>query len=1790
MTCKNGSNVTGASIGTVSALNVPPEFVYSECQVQLEVLNAVSAVWSSPDDPNLDNFISFTASNLSATFLYDTVVFGPITTCSGDTFVYYVSGYPLNNPCLPTDSLIMDTTYVVVYPSFTVEIDSMCNATNDSLLLTANVTSTATGCQYSFLWSTGDTTTMISVPNTDNQYSVTVTRSDLDSTVVNCIIVRDTIDVEAMFIECVNVPDIIFSCVQDPPESDTTLIGAGGCGFNPFIYFYDVSNGGEGCQLDSLIITRYYIVDFDGDTILTTTDRDSCIQRFIYVDNVPPVLMCPANITIQCADSTLPSNTGGPPTATDNCDPNPIVSNYSDVIVGGICSQEFTITRTWLATDACGNTSTCAQTIIVDDSTPPAISCPPNITIQCTASTLPSNTGTPTATDNCDTTPTVTFTNSIIAGSCPQERTIARTWRATDDCGNSSTCVQIIIVDDSTPPVIICPPNVTIQCNVSTSPSNTGSATATDNCDLSVTPAVLSNSTVTGSCPQQLTITRTWRATDDCGNSSTCVQIITVIDNVPPVISCPPNITIQCTASTLLPASGNATAVDNCDAFLTFTFNDVTVGGLCPQERTITRTWRATDDCGNSSTCNQIIVVDDSTPPVITCPVNVTIECTASTAPANTGTANTTDNCDQTPIISFTEVITNSPTCSQEYTITRTWRATDDCGNSSTCNQLIVVDDNTPPVISCPPNITIQCTASTNPNNTGSATATDNCDASVEITSTSTSIPGLCPQQLTITRTWRATDDCGNFSTCVQIITVIDIVPPVISCPPNITIQCTANTLPPATGNATAVDNCDGSPIFTFNDVTVGGICLQEGTITRTWMATDDCLNSSTCVQTITVQDTLAPVIACPADTIIDCTVSTVPASTGSATATDNCDLLVIPTFADMTIAGLCLQEYGITRTWTATDACFNNSTCIQVITIQDTTAPVWLTITGVLDTTLECSDASGIAFAQALFPVADDNCNADMTIIVELSGTFVAGACPEAGAYTNTWTVTDNCGNTSAMYTQIITIQDTTKPVITCPADITIVYPASTLPSNTGSATASDNCDPTLTITYTDSIPGEDCPQENILTRTWIATDDCGNSSSCQQTILIDDHGSICGKVEDDLGQPLDGVEIQLIADINGNEMFDAGDTLISTVLSASGTGNYCFTDLKPCNYLLVEIQPVTYGELFDYDFTPDPDGNDSLDGPDNQIPVSLLAIENDADNNFVDIICPTQLPVIPPDTICDNGSVVFEIDDLALGMLMYSWDFGSGSSPSSGLGLGPHTVSYITTTNNQTNGAIVAMTISKAGCPDLSGQVSLVEINPYPNAAISGSTSNLCYFTNRTFQPVASQIPGATYQWTFGSNAVPLTATGYGPHVVYYTSTGSKTVKLVIHPNEPGAQCPDSSTIMFNVVACPANIIGTVKSVSGAGISGVNVRLYTDNDFDGLADNNSFVRSIFTTTNPPGNYSMASIIPGNYVIIEIQPTGWLTVDDEDITEDGDIVPNIDSLDNLIPVTLGPSELDGGNNFIESPVPGSITGTVFIDLDNDEVPDVIEGLSDVTLHIYNDNNADGHADTLVPIATQVTNSSGFYSFTGVPIGNYVLAETQPICYISIKDFDASNDLDLVPNTNINNDTIPVTLTNGENDDQNYYIEEESILLVMNTSDSSPGSLRYVIECADDGDTILFDNALAGMTINITSSRIEIDKEITILSTLAPRVTIASEIPGLFRIVNNVIVEFSQLDIISGLTISGNMGAAFENFGDLKLYNVYIFRNPSLPPGEYLIRNMPNSNLFLSGNCYFKMD
>jgi hypothetical protein len=96
-------------------------------------------------------------------------------------------------------------------------------------------------------------------------------------------------------------------------------------------------------------------------------------------DTTDPEITCPADATFECDETVV----FGMATATDNCDPAPVIS-YVDNETPGDCPQEKTIVRTWTATDACGNSKSCDQTITVVDTTAPVLSgCPSDQEVAC---------------------------------------------------------------------------------------------------------------------------------------------------------------------------------------------------------------------------------------------------------------------------------------------------------------------------------------------------------------------------------------------------------------------------------------------------------------------------------------------------------------------------------------------------------------------------------------------------------------------------------------------------------------------------------------------------------------------------------------------------------------------------------------------------------------------------------------------------------------------------------------------------------------------------------------------------------------------------------------------------------------------------------------------------------------------------------------------------------------------------------------------------------------------------------------------------------------------------------------------------------------------------------------------------------------------------------------------------------------------------------------------------------------------------------------------------------------
>ncbi|MEL6972884.1 MAG: hypothetical protein AAFO02_22155, partial [Bacteroidota bacterium] len=162
--------------------------------------------------------------------------------------------------------------------------------------------------------------------------------------------------------------------------------------------------------------------------------------------------------------------------------------------------------------------------------------------------------------------------------------------------------------------------------------------------------------------------------------------------------------------------------------------------------------------------------------PILDCPAAISVSCDSSTDPIATGEATANSACGEVDI-SFSDSF--AAACGNTGTITRTWTGTDNCGGTTSCEQIITIAANVPPVLQIPPDATIGCNDSSAPTSTGLATATSGC-GEVSVTFSDSSISG-CSTSETITRTWTATDECGQSTTNTQIVTVVDNEGPVIN-------------------------------------------------------------------------------------------------------------------------------------------------------------------------------------------------------------------------------------------------------------------------------------------------------------------------------------------------------------------------------------------------------------------------------------------------------------------------------------------------------------------------------------------------------------------------------------------------------------------------------------------------------------------------------------------------------------------------------------------------------------------------------------------------------------------------------------------------------------------------------------------------------------------------------------------------------------------------------------------------------------------------------------------------
>ena len=331
-----------------------------------------------------------------------------------------------------------------------------------------------------------------------------------------------------------------------------------------------------------------------------------------------------------------------------------------------------------------------------------------------------------------------------------------------------------------------------------------------------------------------------------------------------------------------------------------------------------------------------IYVADTMALLTITCPQDYTgnnLCDNTSHAPSMTGYASSNDGA---ATISYNDDIT--PTSCYE-TIVRTWLATDDNGNTSSCNQSIEIEDNdVPTIINCPNSITVASDSNcVYVYALSSPQASDNCDTALDEVSNIQIGDPLAIGTHSIIYTF--TDDCGNSEACNFNISVIDSCSIDIFCPNGHvgirTCDVGIDGNPIITGQASSSIN---NAVITYADTATSITCAIE--IERHWSATNPAGNVATCTQTIDLEDTESPIILdCPNDTIVGSDQNCVFVYNYYApTATDNCTINL--TEMANYIPGSTFSV-GVTEVvYTFTDECNNEADCIFSVQVTDQCTP----------------------------------------------------------------------------------------------------------------------------------------------------------------------------------------------------------------------------------------------------------------------------------------------------------------------------------------------------------------------------------------------------------------------------------------------------------------------------------------------------------------------------------------------------------------------------------------------------------------------------------------------------------------------------------------------------------------------------------------------------------------------------------------------------------------------------------------------------------------------------------
>ena len=781
--------------------------------------------------------------------------------------------------------------------------------------------------------------------------------------------------------------------------------------------------------------------------------------------------------------------------------------------IGQTLSTNFKIiTRT-------GDSLTCTvPTTIFDNVSPVVSNCPKDATIYTTQNTATYSWPPVTGIDNCGDTPVVT--ESTASGTAFPLGTTQVTISVKDSHNNTTDCIFKLNVvkisttatcpatDAAAPVFANCPANQTINSTGSSAVVVWNAPSVTDNCY----PVVVQQNLNSGIAFPSGTNTVTYTAKDPTGNVGTCSFTVTVngvadictTDPIKPVIvNCPANFfgTVNAAINGAVGYWSTPTATDNCGGAVTLTGS--AVSGSIFNVGTTTVTYTATDAKNNTSTCSFTVNVaaanpcaGDVTGPVLTCPANVVVNATGSSATATWATPTPTDAC--APV-----VLNGSHQSGNTFavgTTTVTYTASDKVGNTSKCTFTVNVsnpclnDTQAPTLSACPAAQTLTSSNGATATATWTApTATDNCTLA-GVTSNYTS--GSAFNIGTTNVVYTASDVSGNTATCSFPITVN--ISNVAACAGNIVLNQSfesnfanwvnggnsSTIVNDANSGAQAVSICGDNQMLKSQTYAAIG-----GTYTLTVRAKTN-VTTATAFVGLDFLDATGAVISTAR---VQRNVTSTAYATYTMTGVKPANATSIVVFAYKTGAAACLL---------VDDFCLTNP-CTN-----DVTAP---TFTGCpANQTIAITGTATTAVATWTAPVASDNCSTPSVV-----NNFPSGSAFPVGTTTVTYVATDNAGlKSTCSFTITVTnpcASDVTPPSFgtTCPASKSVASTNGACVTTTWVApTATDNCStPSVSSTHTTDF----CFPVGTSTVVYTAADALGNKATCSFTVTVSGQNSTC-------------------------------------------------------------------------------------------------------------------------------------------------------------------------------------------------------------------------------------------------------------------------------------------------------------------------------------------------------------------------------------------------------------------------------------------------------------------------------------------------------------------------------------------------------------------------------------------------------------------------------------------------------------------------------------------------------